>query len=199
LALGTTNYVLTAGATAPQYVAQSTLSVGSATTATTATNLAGGVAGAVPWQSGAGATGFTAAGTTGQVLTSNGTSVPTWTTPTSYATVTDDTTTNATRYVLFANQTTGNLTTEYVSSTKLQYNPSTGTLSSTAFVGDGSGLTGVAGGQYFGTASPKAIAYNASTIAENITVTYPSLSVGPITINSGFAVTVNSGVRWLIL
>jgi hypothetical protein len=38
LSLGTTNYVLTAGATAPQYVAQSTLSVGSASTATTATN-----------------------------------------------------------------------------------------------------------------------------------------------------------------
>jgi hypothetical protein len=38
LALGTTNYVMTAGATAPQYVAQSTLSVGSATNATNATN-----------------------------------------------------------------------------------------------------------------------------------------------------------------
>jgi hypothetical protein len=34
LSLGTTNYVLTAGATAPQYVDQSTLSVGSATNAT---------------------------------------------------------------------------------------------------------------------------------------------------------------------
>ena len=34
LALGTSNYVLTAGASAPQYVAQSTLSVGSATNAT---------------------------------------------------------------------------------------------------------------------------------------------------------------------
>jgi hypothetical protein len=34
LALGTTNFVLTAGASAPQYVAQSTLSVGSATNAT---------------------------------------------------------------------------------------------------------------------------------------------------------------------
>ena len=34
LGLGTTNYVLTAGASAPQYVAQSTLSVGSATNAT---------------------------------------------------------------------------------------------------------------------------------------------------------------------
>ena len=34
LALGTSGYVLTAGASAPQYVAQSTLSVGSATNAT---------------------------------------------------------------------------------------------------------------------------------------------------------------------
>ena len=49
-----------------------------ATTATTATNLAGGVAGAVPYQSGAGATGFSAAGTSGQVLLSGGTGAPTW-------------------------------------------------------------------------------------------------------------------------
>ena len=73
---------------------------------------------------------FTAAGTTGQVLTSNGSSAPTWATPVAYATVTDDTSTNATRYLLFANQTTGNLTTEYTSSTKLQFNPSTGALTS---------------------------------------------------------------------
>jgi len=37
LTIGTANYVLTSSGTAPQYVAQSTLSVGSATTATTAT------------------------------------------------------------------------------------------------------------------------------------------------------------------
>jgi len=135
LALGTLGYVLTAGSTAPQYVAQSTLSVGSASTATTSTNLAGGVAGAIPWQSAANTTSFTAAGTTGQVLTSAGTGTPTWTTPTSYATVTDDTTTNGTRYPLFANQTSGNLSTEYTSSTKLQYNPSTGVFTSTAFSG----------------------------------------------------------------
>ena len=40
LALGTSGYVLTAGSSAPQYVAQSTLSVGSATNATNATNTA---------------------------------------------------------------------------------------------------------------------------------------------------------------
>jgi len=143
LGLGTTNYVLTAGATAPQYVAQSTLSVGSASTATTSTNLAGGVAGAIPWQSAPSTTGFTAAGTTGQVLTSGGTGVPTWTTPVSNATVTDDTTTNGTRYPLFANQTSGSLTTEYTSSTKLQYNPSTGVFTSTQFSGSGAGLTSI--------------------------------------------------------
>lgn len=40
LAIGTTNYVLTSSGTAPQYVAQSTLSVGSATNATNTTNTA---------------------------------------------------------------------------------------------------------------------------------------------------------------
>ena len=118
-------------------VSTSAVSVG------TATNLAGGVAGAIHYQSGVGATGFTAAGTTGQVLTSNGSSAPTWTTPTAYATVTDDTTTNATRYPLFAATTAGNLTTEYVSSTKYQFNPSTGVLTATQFSGSGAGLTSI--------------------------------------------------------
>ena len=145
LGIGTTNYVLTSTGSAPQYVAQSTLSVGSATNATNATYLAGGVAGAIPWQSAIGVTGFTAAGTTGQVLTSSGTGTPTWTTPTAYATVTDDTTTAGTRYPLFANQTSGNLSTEYTSSTKLQYNPSTGTFTSTAFSGSGASLTSLNG------------------------------------------------------
>ena len=90
-------------------------------------------AGAVPYGTGT-AYSFTAAGTSGQVLTSNGSSAPTWATPAAYATVTDDTTTNATRYILFANQTTGNLTTEYVSSTKLKYNPSTGALTASQLI-----------------------------------------------------------------
>jgi hypothetical protein len=75
LGIGTTNYVLTSSGTAPQYVAQSTLSVGSATTST---NLAGGIASQIPYQTGAGATSFIANGTSGQVLTSNGTSAPSW-------------------------------------------------------------------------------------------------------------------------
>jgi hypothetical protein len=73
LSLGTTNYVLTAGATNPQYVAQSTLSVGSATTAT---NLAGGTTNGFPYQTGAGTTTFLPAPTVaGTAILWNGTNV----------------------------------------------------------------------------------------------------------------------------
>jgi hypothetical protein len=51
---------------------------GSATTATTATNIAGGVASQIPYQTGAGATSFIPNGTADQVFKSNGTSIPTW-------------------------------------------------------------------------------------------------------------------------
>jgi len=47
-------------------------------TASTATNLAGGGAGQIPYNTGSGATSFLAAGTAGQLLRSNGTSAPTW-------------------------------------------------------------------------------------------------------------------------
>ena len=179
LSLGTTNYVLTAGATAPQYVAQSTLSVGSATNATNATYLAGGVAGSIPWQSAVGVTGFTALGTTGQVLTSNGTSTPTWTTPTAYATVTDDTTTAGTRYPLFANQTAGNLATSYTSSTKYQYNPSTGVLTATGFSGSGASLTSLTAGNLSGTI-PSAVLGN-STLYIGTTAVVLNAASGSIT------------------
>ena len=51
---------------------------GNAATATTATNLAGGSAGTVPYQSAAGTTAMLAAGSSGQVLQSNGASAPSW-------------------------------------------------------------------------------------------------------------------------
>jgi hypothetical protein len=46
--------------------------------ATSATNLAGGAASQIPYQTGAGATGFIANGTAGQVLTSAGAGTPVW-------------------------------------------------------------------------------------------------------------------------
>lgn len=166
LGLGTSTHILTAGASAPQWTDPASITVGSASTATsagTATNLAGGAAASIPYQSGAGATTFLAsgAGDAGKVLQSNGTSAPSWVTPVAYATVTDDTTTNATRYPLFANQTAGNLATVFASSTKYQFNPSTGVLTATGFAGAGTGLTGLPAGELTGTI-PSTVLANSS-------------------------------------
>lgn len=59
----------------------------------------------------------------------------------------------------------------------------------------------VQGGQYFGNATVKAIAYNSNSIAENVTVTNGNngLSAGPITIANGYTVTVESGANWVIV
>jgi hypothetical protein len=70
LAIGSANYVLTSSGTAPQYVAQSTLSVGSASTAT---NIASGAANQIHYQSAASTTAFiTAPSSSGTVLNWNG-------------------------------------------------------------------------------------------------------------------------------
>jgi hypothetical protein len=73
LALGSLGYVLTAGGSAPQWTALSNIA------ASTATNLAGGTAGQVPYQTADGATSFYGPGTLGQILVSGGTSAPTYT------------------------------------------------------------------------------------------------------------------------
>lgn len=74
LATGTSGYLLQSqGAAAPAWVSLSTLSIG------TATNLSGGAAGNLVYQSGAGTTAFLSAGTSGYVLQSGGTGVaPSW-------------------------------------------------------------------------------------------------------------------------
>jgi len=51
---------------------------GNATTATTANNLDGGSAGTIPYQSAAGTTAMLAAGSSGQLLQSNGAAAPSW-------------------------------------------------------------------------------------------------------------------------
>jgi hypothetical protein len=76
-AVGTAGQILQSnGDAAPTWVNLSGLSAG---IATTATNIAGGTAGQVPYQTAAGATSFFGPGTAGQVLLSNGTSAPVYT------------------------------------------------------------------------------------------------------------------------
>jgi hypothetical protein len=62
-------------------------------------------------------------------------------------------------------------------------------------------IGGGGSGQMLGDAAVKAISYNAQTIAENLTVlsTYNALSVGPLSIDSGYTVTVESGARWVVI
>jgi hypothetical protein len=71
LAIGASTNILTSSGSAPQWSAASGITVG------TATNLAGGLAGSVPYQSGAGATTFLGIGAANTVLTSSG-SAPQW-------------------------------------------------------------------------------------------------------------------------
>ena len=135
LALGASGSVITAGATAPQYTAQSSLAVG------TATNLAGGTAGALAYNSGSGATTFLSLGSSTYILTA-GASAPQYTDPSSVTvgTATNATTaTNAsnvaittgsatTNYLAFVTATTGNL--PVLTDTDLTYNATTNALTS---------------------------------------------------------------------
>jgi hypothetical protein len=61
-----------------QHVANTTALAGGTLTAATTTNIAGGSAGSIPYQTGAGATELLAAGSAGQVLFSNGSAAPSW-------------------------------------------------------------------------------------------------------------------------
>ena len=116
-----------------------------ATNVTNSTNLRLGTAGQIPYQSGASTTLFSAVGTAGQILSSNGTSAPTWTTDiggnsatsTAVALTGDDAsgdwfipyskTSSATSNVLYIDNTT----------TPLTYNANFGRMSASAYtVGD---------------------------------------------------------------
>jgi len=126
---------------------------------------------------------FTAAGTAGYVLTSNGSSAPTWQASTGGLTITDDTTTNATRYLTFTSATTGSISSANVSSTKLTFNPLTGNLSSPQ------------------TVASNGLVVNSNTVAASYSIPSGSsaMSVGPMTVASGQSVTVPSGSRWVVL
>jgi hypothetical protein len=76
-----------------------------------------------------------------------------------------------------------------------------GTANNTTFLRGDSTWAAVTGGQYYGTAATKAIAYNANSISENVTVLANTngLSAGPITINTGYNVTVETNAVWVIV
>ena len=134
-----------------------------------------------------------AIGSTGQVLTVSG-GVPTWANTSSATTITDDTTTNATRYINFTSATSGSLTNIGTSSTKLQYNPSTGALTSTSLT-----PTNALGTAYGGTGltsfTANGVVYASSTSAlatgSNLVFDGTNLAVGT-TSTSNASLTVNN-------
>jgi hypothetical protein len=140
------------------------------------------VAGAVPYST-ASALALSAAGTAGQVLTSNGASAPTWSTPAGGVTLANDTASSSNLYPTFAAATSGSVSTIYTGNAKLLYKPSTGELQSTALV------------------ASNGIVVNSSIIAENYTIgtNFNAMSSGPVTINSGIVVTVSSGSVWVVV
>jgi len=155
-------------------------------------------AGAIAYGTGT-AYAFTAAGTLGQVLTSNGSGVPTWSSASGGITITDDTTTNATRYPLFADATSGSVSTQYTSSTKYQYNPSTGVLTATVFSGSGASLTSIPNSALVNssvTIGSTAVALGATvtTFAGLVSVTSTTF-VGALTGNASTATTATTATN----
>lgn len=140
------------------------------------------VAGAVPYST-ASAIALTAAGTAGQVLTSNGAGAPTWVTPAGGVTLANDTTTASNLYPTFAAATSGSVSTIYTGNANLLYKPSTGELQSTALV------------------ASNGIVVNSATVSANYTIASGNnaVSAGPITISAGVVVTVASGSVWAIV
>ena len=109
------------------------------------------------------------------------------------STVADDVSTNGTFYPVLTQTTTGTITSSKVSTTKLSFNPSTGTLSATAFAGALTGnVTGnvnasgiVTAAQFVTGASGSAIGINTNTISGPATITIDPAAVGD---NTGLVV-----------
>jgi len=99
------------------------------------------------------------------------------------ASLSNDTSTASNLFPLFANATSGTASTLFTGNAKLLYKPSTGELQASAVV------------------ASNGILLNNTTVSTSYTIASGDngLSVGPITIASGQAVTVTSGQRWLVL
>jgi hypothetical protein len=176
---GTSGQVLTsAGSSAPTWTSQSSLSVGTATTATTASNINGGSAGYLVYQVDTNDTDFIAPGDAGFILRSTGASTaPAWVTSAltigSTAAQVGDTTTSfaGVRSITMGNGTYGGGT---VGSTITGTGPWTATvtgISSTTGINVGQNITATPGtGSFFG-GSPTSVVVASIVSGTSITIT----------------------------
>ena len=95
-------------------------------------------------------------------------------------------------FPLFVTAATGDLAPK--SGSNLAFNSSNGTLTATAFSGDGSALTGISAGATGG-GSDEIFYENGQNVTTDYTITNGknAMSAGPITIDSGVTVTVGAG------
>ncbi len=90
--------------------------------------------------------------------------------------------TNQEFFPLFTETTSGTITASGISTTKLKFNPSTGTVTATAFIGSGSGLTG-AGSTVSDDTSTNATFYPVLTQTTTGTITSSKVSTTKLTFN----------------
>ena len=148
-----------------------------ATLATSATNIAGGGAGSIPYQTAIGATSMVPAGSVGQLLSSQGSATPTWITPSTSSTansvVIRDSSGNFAANTITANL-TGNVSGNATTVTNGVY--TTGAYNNPAWI------TGLAGTKV--TNIP-----NSSLVNSSITINGSPVSLGgAITVSGGFGV-----------
>jgi len=76
----------------------------------------------------------------------------------------------------------------------------TGIVTATSFSGDGSGLTGINAGATGG-GSDEIFYENGQSVTTNYTIAADknAMSTGPISINSGVSVTIETGARWVVI
>ena len=124
-----------------------------------------------------------APGTSGNLLTSNGTTWSSTAPPASGASLSNDTSTATNLYPIFAAATSGTPTTIYTSNAKYLYKPSTGDLSASQVI------------------ASNGLVLNNATVSTSYTIATGNnaMSVGPMTVASGQSVTISSGQRWVIL
>jgi len=197
---GTSGYLMQSGgsATAPTWVAQSSIAAGTATTATNATNTAitddtttvssvyptwvTTTTGNLPQKTSS--TKLTFVPSTGALTATkyygDGSSL---TGIVSGATISNDTTTASNLYPLFSSASSGTPTTIYTSNAKYLYKPSTGELQASEIV------------------ASNGIVVNSATVSASYSIASGNnaMSVGPMTVASGQTVTVASGQRWVVL
>ena len=121
--------------------------------------------------------------TSGNVLTSNGTTWASTALPAGSVTVTDDTTTATALYPTFTSATSGSITGVKVTSTKYTFVPTTGALTAPEIV------------------ASNGLVVNSATVSTSFTIPtgYNATATGPMTIAGGAVVTIPAGSRWMIL